>query len=46
MGTSYNALDVAEDRGRFSELLKKIIFLIQNLQLLKLLKKQLKFQKH
>ena len=23
MGTSYNALDVAEDRGRFSELLKK-----------------------
>ena len=45
MGTSYKALDVAEDRGRFSELLEKIIFHFQNLLLLKLQRKQLIFQK-
>jgi carbamoyl-phosphate synthase large subunit len=36
MGTTYKALDLAEDRGSFSTLLKIIIFLTQNLVLLKL----------
>ena len=36
IGTSFEALDIAEDRGRFSTLLKDIKFLIQSLELQKL----------
>ena len=45
MGTSYKALDVAEDRGRFSQLLKENNIPYPDLQLLKLLRKLLKFLK-
>ena len=41
MGSSFNSLDLAEDRGRFSATLKKLVFHILNsvllLQLMKLL---------